>query len=345
MSTLFITGSTNVGGAEKQLLLLCNALKSHKKIAVCLIGKPGPLIDEYRNLNIPIFESKYGFLNDAITIMKAISSTRPKLVVNWLYRADILGALLARLGGVRIIYNSARNTRWPAYSVLKMRILRIIGNNVANKIIANSENAINFHISQGFKSKRFVLIPNFLDQDIRKTERDPKTKCRIGIASRAVNGKGHFELIDVIQSNKILRDAYELDFIGPGITKWKALANALNSKDLKYKLSENVLSLNSWFSSINLYAALSEAWESDSNSLLEAVISETPVICSPIQNYKELNPMPMVIKNKSELEKFLLEHASQSQIESEEVLKLRSESLRNSRNPEYLIEKWNSLLV
>lgn len=345
MSTLFITGSTNVGGAEKQLFLLCNALKSHRKIAVCLIGKPGPLRDEYMNLDIPIFESKYGFLNDVISILKAIWSTKPNQVVNWLYRADILGAILARLGGVKIIYNSARNTKWPSYAALKMCVLRIIGNNVANRIIANSENAINFHVSQGFKANRFVLIPNFLDQEIRKSERNPISKCRIGIASRAVNGKGHFELIEVIKSNRILRDAYELDFIGPGITKWKELAQVLNSTDSKYKLSENVHSLNEWFSSINLYAALSEAWESDSNSLLEAVLSETPVICSPIQNYKELNPMPMVIKNKSELEKFLLEHAYQNQIESDKVLKLRSESLRISRNPEYLIEKWTSLLV
>ena len=119
----------------------------------------------------------------------------------------------------------------------------------------------------------------------------------------------------------------------------------LEESNVRYVLRSEAFSLNEWFGKIDLYAAISTSWESDSNSLLEAVLSETSIICSPIQNYMEFQPLPRIIDSKIELENFLLEYASRAEFEPTEIIRLRASVLKELRNPIDLAKKWINLLA
>lgn len=120
MKTVFhVISSLNVGGAERQLLLLLLELEktSHNEV-VCLIGRGiiGQALSA-RGIRVHYLDG-YKRVDGRIMwrLWRLLRDKRPDIVVTYLIFADIVGRLAARLAGVRVVIESHRSSlfgpRW-----------------------------------------------------------------------------------------------------------------------------------------------------------------------------------------------------------------------------------------
>jgi glycosyltransferase involved in cell wall biosynthesis len=285
-----ICGSTNIGGAELQLIELIDSLEGMCEISLYLIGKPGdfPKLLEEKNIQFQRYNfSKISWIFDFMKLSSNLRGLNPNTVLGWLYRGEIIAGLGTFITRVDYVVGTSRNTNWPGASKLKLWILGFVRRHLVSASVANSEAAQSWHDSKGISSNHSFLIPNFIRRDYLDIEIQQKKVNSIpviGMASRAVPHKGHSVLIQAAARLRESGIEVELDFIGYGIPDWGFLKDELRrlKMDAFTKLRAGALDLRQWYKDIDLYVSASEGWESDSNSILEAVLTGKPVIVSNV---------------------------------------------------------------
>jgi len=290
---LFITSSLNLGGAERQLLLLCQGLNSQVDIQIVSLHSEGPLKEKYLQVfPSTVLLSEKNPLCQINSLRKFIRITKPDAVITWLYRADLLGGIAAKLAGNSPVVWSARNSALPHFSVLKRLILSFFSWFVPKRIIANGNPAYNFHKSIGYPVKKMRVIPNTLapwttstNSKSRLLMKDtPFDNLRVGIASRQVSGKGILESIKSFDDHSGRHPLIDLTLIGQETDeskKWLSNGEYKNHSVQELRTDEE---LSKWFQSLDLYLMSSTAWESQPNSLLEAIAIGCPVLVSDFMN-------------------------------------------------------------
>lgn len=295
MTLLMVIGSSNVGGAEKQFVRLAKELSAQIPITILVIGKLGPYRKTYKDLGLPYIESSGGLFSDVFTIGIAIWRFRPHALLLWLYRANVIGSIIGKFFRVSNIIITARNTDWPNNTYTK-RLLLKVSSTLASCIVANSTRAANFHQSIGFPGKKIQVIRNFINPPAEIKTHDAREISVFGIAARAVEGKGHFLAIDALNQVSKFFPNIKLSIIGFGIREWTVLRDKLQNVSFEFELLEGTLDLSTWFSQIDLCLAFSDAWDSDSNVVLEAICNQVPVICSERQSIEDLGNSLLVVE-------------------------------------------------
>ena len=345
-----ICGSTNIGGAEVQLIEFIDSLREICEISLYLIGKQGDFTKllEERKIHFQGYSfSKFSWAFDFMRFASNLRGLNPNTVLGWLYKGEIIGAFGAFITRVDYVVGTSRNTNWPGASKLKLLILRFVRRHLVSASVANSYAAQSWHDSKGITCHHSFLIPNFIRRDYLDIEVQQKQVKRIfviGMASRAVPGKGHSVLI---QAAAMLRESgieIELDFIGYEIPEWKFLKDELRrlKMDAFTTLRAGELDLRQWYKGIDLYVSASEAWESDSNSILEAVLTGLPALVSNVIESTSFSPgIPSFkvgdwINLSAEISNLL--EKDPNQLFSE--LTQRRTNLLESREASILIRRW-----
>lgn len=162
-----ITG-LNDGGAEGALYRLCLADKDahHTVISMMSSGKYGPLLAR-EGVNVITLEMPQGkvTLKGLYTLWRALRGLRPDIVQTWLYHADMLGGVVARLAGVRRVFWGIRHSNLSPGTVKRSTILVAklcarLSRWVPYKIISCSKLAVQSHTAIGYDAGRFLVIPN-----------------------------------------------------------------------------------------------------------------------------------------------------------------------------------------
>lgn len=152
---LNIVDSFNVGGAERYLSRVAPLLRQHHdvELEICLLTGVGPLLEQVRARGVPVFVAApqrrrsgpklYEALDAALSTVAAIAGLirrrRYDIVHSYLFSADVLGTLAARLtGSPRVIISRRalhplRRPQGPAYGALET-----LTNLLADELIANS---------------------------------------------------------------------------------------------------------------------------------------------------------------------------------------------------------------
>jgi glycosyltransferase involved in cell wall biosynthesis len=284
----FITSSMNLGGAERQLLLICNELKSIYDVEIITLDADGPLIDRYEldwpNLKI-IDSRKHSTIVLLFKIFRQIGNSRPDVVVTWLYKADLLGGIACKLRGNIPVIWSARNSSIPNFKRYKRWALVFFSRIIPTYIIANGSPAIDFHKSIGYPEGKIKRIPNLISpwatqtlsrSRLLKLER-PFNEIRIGIAARQVSGKGIIETITSLGKADL---SIRLLLIGQKTSESELWAEAGLYRDIQVREINDEEVLSDWFTDLDIYLMSSTSWESQPNSLLEAISIGCPVIVS-----------------------------------------------------------------
>ena len=98
-------------------------------------------------------------------LLSLIRVIRPDLVQTWMYHADLLGGLAARLAGVPAliwgIHNSGRNVKMTTR--LTARLCALVSKAIPNKIVLCSEMAHSAHTRLGYDRSKTLVIPNGFD--------------------------------------------------------------------------------------------------------------------------------------------------------------------------------------
>lgn len=167
-----ITGLAT-GGAEKQLLHLAIELKrkgfDQTIVSLIDLGATGQLMRDagldVRALRMAIGPSVFIAFARLVAIIKSV---RPDILQTWLYHADVVGLLAARITGVpRLAWNlRCSNMDLGHYRYTTRAVLRslIPLSTYPDLVICNSEAGRHWHETLGYRPKRWAHIPNGIDE-------------------------------------------------------------------------------------------------------------------------------------------------------------------------------------
>jgi len=181
--THVITG-LSTGGAENVLGQLvarmdCGAFSN----SVVSLTDLGPVARSIEHARVPV--SAAGFpktrfrLTPGAKLVSDLHRSKPDIVQTWMYHADLMGGIAARLfAGVPVIWNLRQSTFDPQSSkkttIRSAKLCARLSNRMPHAIVCGSYAACESHIQFGYRPDRMVVLANGFD-----TEKFvPNTECR-----------------------------------------------------------------------------------------------------------------------------------------------------------------------
>lgn len=193
---VFIISGLATGGAEMMLLKVLERLDRSRFIPhVISLATPGELAPRIAALGIPVesVDMKAGRLNLSgfFRLVRLVKRLHPDVVHTWMYHADLLGGLAARLAGVSALGWGIRNsnldrdkTKFSTRAVVALCAL--ISKWVPLRILSCSEQARQVHVGYGYAAEKMVVIPNGFD--LSRFKPDPgarrKVRAELGITEQ-----------------------------------------------------------------------------------------------------------------------------------------------------------------
>tara|TARA_B100000795_G_scaffold164042_1_gene123397 strand:+ start:12276 stop:13415 length:1140 start_codon:yes stop_codon:yes gene_type:complete len=172
MKILYIITNLNLGGAEVQLYKLVENLKNDHKIKVISLLSKGDIGDNLVKLGVELriidFSKKRWMLISFLELCSAILKFKPDVVHTWMYHANLIGGLAAKVSRVRnILWSIHHNDLSVAHNKLSTVIIARIGAFISNfvpiEVICVSNDSIKRHIKFGYNRKKMIFIPNGID--------------------------------------------------------------------------------------------------------------------------------------------------------------------------------------
>lgn len=169
---LHIITGLNDGGAEGVLSRMCLVEPDkHQVISLMDMGKYGDIL---KKAGIPVYcmnmnPSKISF-RQIINLYKTIRKISPEIVQTWMYHADIIGGVVAKVARVPHVFWGIRHSNLSKGTIKKstyiiVRICALLSRFLPKKIISCSRDAIFSHGEQGYCISKFELIQNGYDLD------------------------------------------------------------------------------------------------------------------------------------------------------------------------------------
>ena len=254
MKILHVITDLDTGGAEMMLLKLLSRLDPEKFAPhVVSLLRPGPVAERIKKLGVGV--SDLGLSRGLPTpgaflrLSKIIKDFNPDIVQTWMYHADLIGFLAAKLARTgKVIWNiRCSNMELADYRPLTRWTLTI--NTRLSRfpacVVTNSYQAKEYHLGLGYRPRRFEVIPNGFDldafrpdesagADLRRELNIPDNAPLIGLAARFDPMKGHDTFTEA--AGLLLKTRPDVHFVlcGSGITKHnQALAEAARRAGLE----------------------------------------------------------------------------------------------------------------
>lgn len=187
---LYIIPRPEIGGAERQLLMLMRGLDRTQFTphVICLDGD-GSLIDGYREAaeTCRVLNRQRAFDREAIrTLTEEMKGLEPALVHTWLYIANLYGSVAARRAGISPLIVSQRGLGIdPQHSWLKVRQMRLFNRFIAHRadrLLVNARAVAKPMYDVGFTPEQTRVIYNGLNLDIEiKSEQQTALRAELGI--------------------------------------------------------------------------------------------------------------------------------------------------------------------
>jgi glycosyltransferase involved in cell wall biosynthesis len=180
-----ITGLTG-GGAEMMLLRLTERLQSRLEQQVICLGSATPLAERLQAAGVPTtaLGMSWSWPNPLAVgrLTRLLKRMQPDVVQTWLYHADLVGGLSARMAGVTAVAWNIRNNDLPSGRAKVrtrsiVRLLARLSHRVPDRIVCCSRAALETHIRLGYDGDRFDLIPNGFD--VERFRPDPEARAQL----------------------------------------------------------------------------------------------------------------------------------------------------------------------
>jgi len=181
-----ITG-LEIGGAEISLLKLVSNLSKDKfSNEVISLTNAGPVAVRLQHFGVKVraLGMRRGSINPIVVLKLArmLRKARPNIVQTWMYHADLIGGVAAKLAGrYPVIWNirqsnldpvhSKRTTMWTA------KICAGLSRYLPSRIVCCAQSAQRIHVNLGYAGERMVVIPNGIEMDVFKP--NPRTRITV----------------------------------------------------------------------------------------------------------------------------------------------------------------------
>ena len=174
MKLLFISSGLAGGGAEHALLRLLRHRPADWQVSVVSLTGSGTLGNEIAALGLPLtcldMNSTRSSPLALFRLVRHIRRERPDIVQTWMYHADLLGGLAARLAGVGKVVWGIRHGNLDAdknkrSTLFVARFCAHLSACLPAAALACSEAARQTHLAAGYQPRRFEVLPNGIELD------------------------------------------------------------------------------------------------------------------------------------------------------------------------------------
>jgi glycosyltransferase involved in cell wall biosynthesis len=189
MNILHVIVGLNVGGAEmmlKRLVASHSEASSYRHTVVSLtnMGSIGPEIQacgvKVYSLNM---RTIFGIPLVLWRLVRLINETCPDIVQTWMYHADLIGGLAARLAGSCRVVWGIRSTAIPqgalSFTYWLVRLCAISSYFIPDRIICCANSAKEAHIKLRYAPHKMTVIPNGYNFSIFDRHLSSRGKARM----------------------------------------------------------------------------------------------------------------------------------------------------------------------
>jgi glycosyltransferase involved in cell wall biosynthesis len=284
------------GGAEAVLyrLITANERNAHEVISLMDRGKYGPLLSEggikVHALNMPRGRVTVGGLR---RLWHLIRASNADVVQTWMYHADLVGGIAARLAGKGAVVWGLHNTYLdPLRTRLMARACAGASRVIPQRIVSCSSEAARLHIGLGYARDRITVVPN--GYDLTHFRRNPEARVRLraewgvdretmalGMVARWDPQKDHANLAAALtRLGRGTGREWRMILVGPGMEPSnEALVRLLEGHGVRDRtlLMGSRPDVAAVMNALDLHV-LSSAAEAFPNVVAEAMACETPCV-------------------------------------------------------------------
>ncbi|WP_280541579.1 glycosyltransferase [Chromohalobacter sp. 11-W] len=298
-----ITGLTD-GGAENSLYQLCHNDRHnmHRVVSLMDAGQYGPRLEaagiEVVYLHMPPGRVTLGGL---WRLWRTIRTFRPDVVQTWMYHADLVGGVMARLAGVKAICWGVRNSNlMPGVTkrstIWVAKACGVLSSVVPSSIVSCSQNAVEVHRKLRYAGMKFVVVPNGCNLSLLMPDPEARAHVRaewglddamplIGMVARFDPQKDHANLIAALAQLKGLGWNFHCALIGAEMD-----ANNLELTELleDHGVRDRVLlvgrrsDIPAVMNALDIHVLSSRFGEAFPNVLSEAMACGTPCVSTDV---------------------------------------------------------------
>jgi glycosyltransferase involved in cell wall biosynthesis len=297
-----ITG-LNTGGAEMALLRLVSGMDLEKfEMQVVSIIPIGPIGEKIQNLGIPV--TSLGMapgrpsLSGLQQLIRQLKQFKPDILQTWLYHADLLGLLAAKIAHIPTVVWNIRGAEMDLsdYNRLSSLVVRVcaILSNEPRVVIVNSRAGQQVHTRLGYHPKEWKLIANGIDlacfspnkaagQTVRQEWNIAPDNILIGHAARIDPQKDHETFLRAASIVQARNPKARFVCVGDGPASYwdtqKALSTNLGLSNLLWAGRRN--DMPAVYNAFDLLV-LSSKSEGFPNVVAEAMACEKPCVVTDV---------------------------------------------------------------
>lgn len=251
---LHVISDLPVGGAELMLFRLLS--RTTHESAVVSLKSVGPVGERLRARGVPVDAlGLRGGVPDPrglARLARRIRGFRPDVIQTWMYHADLLGGLAARLATrAPVLWNLRQSNLDPAGSkrttIWTALLCARLSHHLPEGIVCCSDSARTVHAALGYDERRMLVIPNGFDTDAFRPDPAARAEVRrslglesdaplIGLAGRFDPQKDHRTF--AAAAARLLRERPDVHFVlcGRGIEPGNPeLARILNDAGVAHR--------------------------------------------------------------------------------------------------------------
>ena len=298
-----ITSLTD-GGAETALYRLCTHDKQYRHTVISLMdsGKYGALL-EASGIVVYYLGMPRGRMTLAglWRLWRLLRSERPGVVQTWMYHADLVGGIVARLARIPTVCWGIRHSNLePGKSsrstILIARACAWLSHWIPHAIVSCSVQAASVHQAMGYARGKFVIIPNGYNLVEFAPDSEARAQLRreweineqtilLGMVARYDPQKDHANLVNALRLIKHKNESFQCALIGAEMDDNNhELCRLIESQGVR----SNVLLLGerrdipSVMSTLDIHVLSSSFGEAFPNVLAEAMACGTPCVTTDV---------------------------------------------------------------
>ena len=303
---LHVISGLPVGGAQTMLF---NLMKGFNKrdfemsvVSLTDIGIVGRRLQE-EGFTVHALNMNKGVPNP-LALLRLVSLIRrhsPDIVQTWMYHADLLGGLGAKLARRPCVWNIRQSNFDPKYTrrmtLWTVRACTQLSHWLPKLIICNSQNAAQLHRRLGYRSNDLVVVPNGIDSSLFRPDNDAYQSVReelgltskrllVGLIARFHPQKDHATFLEAAAS--VAQERNDVDFLlcGEGVTEdndwlrsWLRIHSDVASRFHVLGIRQDIPRLSA---ALDVAVSSSAYGEGFSNAIVEAMASGVPCVVTDV---------------------------------------------------------------
>lgn len=302
MKVIHVITGLKDGGAEGALyrLICSDKINTHIVISLTDRGKYGSLIEEIGcdvfYLNMKLKSLPFGCF---LFLIKLLKNNNPDVVQTWMYHADLIGGIAAKLAGIKKIFWGVRHSNLDKNKTsLKTQIIARscswFSYIVPEKIVCCASRAVVTHLSVGYKDN-FTVIPNGYElKEVSEADtfrgdgatlNIPDGTPIIGMVARYNYQKDHSNLIKALSILNNKGSNFYCVLVGEDMDESNSIIlDEIQNRGLNDKVSllGQRNDIPNIMSSLDLHILSSSSGEAFPNVVAEAMLYKTPCIVTDV---------------------------------------------------------------